>query len=84
MQAEGFLHFLIQASLLIPFILIGIAVKWIMSGRIYVGYGERYLYGRTWVHREEDPILFWSMTGVFLFLGAVYLIFTLSLLINRL
>lgn len=61
-------------------ILIGYGIKHLITGRIYVGFGERYLYARTWVRREEDPILFWAIAGSLITLGLVYLFFSVSVL----
>lgn len=58
--------------------LIGVGVSQVKKGRVYVGYGERYLYGRVWVRREEDPILFWLLAGGLILLGAGFLFLALS------
>ncbi len=75
------MQFWFLKALLIVFclMLIGFGVKHIYSGRIFVGYGERYLYGRVWVRRTEDPVLFWTITGGLVFLGVFFLFLGLSI-----
>ncbi len=69
----------------LPFVvclaLIGFGIKHVVTGRIYVGFGERYLYGRTWIRRQEDPVLFWVISGSLIVLGLLYLFFAASVLL---
>jgi len=61
-------------SFLLGLVLIVWGFKHLKTGKIYVGFGEGYLYGRTWVQREEDPLLFWTLV-ILLFVFAVAYLF---------
>lgn len=72
--------FLKASPFIVCLILIGFGIKHVVTGRIYVGFGEGYLYGRSWVRREEDPFLFWAMAGSLIGLGLLYLFFAVSVM----
>lgn len=80
------MRFLIPKLLLILLCLalIGLGANQIRRGRVYVGYGERYLYGRVWVRRAEDPLLFWVLAGGLVFVGTVFLLLALSVFLHDL
>ncbi len=59
-------------SFLVSLILFGWALKHIRTGRIYVGFGEGYLYGRSWVYRRDDPLLFWTLVIGLMLVAMVY------------
>lgn len=61
-------------GLIFCLMVVGFACKHLRTGKIYVGYGEGIIYGRTWVTRDQDPLFFWaivvslfSVSGFFFF-----------------
>ena len=64
-------------SFLVSLVLFGWALKHVKTGKIYVGFGEGYLYGRSWVDRDQDPLLFWSLVILLAVFAVGYFVLTL-------